>query len=80
MNTLLMLIGLRASALALGVSGQAKAGASLSLLADAIEAGRASDEHMALVAQKLKAGGLSVADWDDVHARIEADQARLHAP
>lgn len=78
--SLVTLIGLRASALALTLGGQQKAGASLYLLSDAIEAGRATDEHMALVAENLKDGKVDTADWDDVATRIVLDQARLHAP
>lgn len=77
--SLLTLIGLRASALAMTNAGQVQAGVALYLLADAIEAGRATDEHMRLVAEKLKAGSIELTDWDDVARRISGDQDRLHS-
>jgi hypothetical protein len=79
-NSLLALIGLRAAALGLAIGGQNKGSAALYSLADAIEAGRASDEHMRTVAEKLKEREITEADWDEVQARTAADQTRLHAP
>ena len=73
----LAVIGLRASALALTLSGQVKAANSLYALADLVEAGRASDAHMELVAEKLKTRDITDADWDDVISRIETDSDRL---
>lgn len=79
MNPVLyILVALRAAALALGLGGQQKTSDALYALADGIEAGRATDEHMALVADKLKARDITAEDWDDVLARIEADAVRLH--
>lgn len=78
-KTTMVLIGLRSSALALLLSGRTKEADRLYALADVIEAGRASDEHMKLVAQKLKdrAGLTDDTWWTDVMSRIEADSARL---
>lgn len=75
----LALVGLRAAALALAIAGQQKASDSLYTLADAAEAGKAIDDHMALVAAKLKERSANDADWTDVVARIEADSARLQS-
>lgn len=75
--SILAIVAIRASASALTLAGDTVGGSKLYLLADAIEAGRATDEHMKLVAEKLKAGPLTAADWDDVLARIEDDYQRL---
>jgi hypothetical protein len=77
MNALLTLIGLRAAALSLGLAGQPKASGALYLLADAVEAGRATEEHLRLVAQKLNTREINDDDFDDVQARIESDSSRL---
>ena len=78
MNLLtLALVAIRSAALALTVAGDSSTGSKLYLVADAIEAGKATDAHMALVAEKLKAGAITEADWADVLARIEADHAAL---
>lgn len=74
---LLAIIGLRAAALALALVGQTKASGALYSLADAAEAGKTVDDHMTLVAEKLKAREVTEEDWNDVAARIEADSARL---
>lgn len=73
----LSIVGLRAAALALSISGQQRAADALYTLADAAEAGKAVDDHMALVAAKLKERPATDEDWDDVVARIEADSKRL---
>jgi hypothetical protein len=79
MNPLVyVLIALRSAALAVGVAGRTRTADSLYAVADAIEAGRATDAHMAQVADKLKARDITDADWDEVVARIETDAARLH--
>lgn len=79
MNPLtLALVGLRAAALALGLQGQSRSSAALNALADAAEAGKAIDDHLAAVAEKLKAGTVTDADWQDVLDRIAEDSARLH--
>lgn len=75
----LVLIGLRSTALALQLQGQQGPGAALILLADGIESGQNVDDHMELIAQKLKAGNASAEDWEDVADRIMADSARLQA-
>lgn len=81
MNPLLIaLVTIRGAALALLVAGDTKTSNALYLVADAIEAGKATDDHMRLVADKLKERDLTQVDWDDVLQRIEADHARLHAP
>ncbi len=75
---MLVVVALRAAALAVGLVGQQKTSDSLYTLADAIDAGRATDEHMRLVAEKLKTRDITDADWDDVLARIASDAGRLH--
>jgi ribosomal protein L12E/L44/L45/RPP1/RPP2 len=70
-------VALRAAALALAIAGDTVSAAKLHLVADAIEAGKATDEHMKLVADKLKERDVTQADWDDVLTRIESDHARL---
>lgn len=78
MNPLtLALIGLRAAALGLELQGQQRSANSLYALADAAEAGKAVDDHMNAVAEKLKDRNATDDDWADVTARIEADSARL---
>lgn len=79
MNALLLLIGLRASAASLALAGQAKLSGTIYLLADAIEAGRATEEHMRLVAEKLSARTSNDEDWNDVMRRIGADSDRLQS-
>ena len=78
-NLILAVIGIRAAALALLLSGNEVASRRMYALADLIEAGRATDEHMKLVADKLKAGAPSDADWDELMTRIEQDHAQLQA-
>lgn len=81
MNPVLVaLVSLRSAALALAIGGNKRASDSLYAVSDAIEAGRATDEHMRLVAEKLKARDLTAMDWDDVEQRIRQDADRLHAP
>lgn len=75
---LIALLALRSAALAATLAGQASTGNALYALADLVESGRATDAHLAEVAEKLKSRELTDADWDDVRARIEADAARLH--
>lgn len=74
---LLAIVGMRAAALALALAGQGRASNALYLLADAAEAGKAVDDHLNAVAEKLKTRTANDADWVDVAARIEADSARL---
>lgn len=73
----LALVGLRAAALALDLQGENRSAKSLYALADATEAGKDVDAHMAAVAEKLKDRSATDEDWADVSARIEADSARL---
>lgn len=73
----LAIVGLRAAALALLVAGDTRSSERLYTLADLVEAGKATDDHMALVAEKLKQRELTDADWDDVMSRINADSAGL---
>ena len=75
---LLAVVGLRAAALGIGIGGRPGTGNALFAVADAVEAGVLTDEHMKLVAQKLKDGALKASDWDDVMQRIGIDRARLH--
>jgi hypothetical protein len=78
-NALLTLIGLRAAALSLSLSGQPKAAGAVYLLADAVEQGRATEEHMRLVAAKLNTREINDDDFDEVQARIEGDSSRLQS-
>jgi hypothetical protein len=81
------IVGLRAAGLALLLSSgennsekarkAQKINQSLYLLADLLEAGKATDEHMAAIAEKLKNREITKEDWDDVFARIKTDSARL---
>lgn len=59
------------------VSKDSQIGASLSKLADGIEAGVNVDAHMANVATALKSG--APRDWDEVHSRISSDHALLQS-
>jgi hypothetical protein len=77
--TALTIIGLRAAALALALTGNQKAANSLYLLADAAEAGLNIDAHMKAVGEKLKSRTVNDADWEDVNARIDADFAHLQS-
>jgi hypothetical protein len=76
-NLTLAIIGLRASALALLLSGNTVAANRMYALADLVEAGRATDEQMRLVAEILKNGGPTDADWDALMTSIEAGHAAL---
>lgn len=79
--TTLILIALRASALGLSLApGGMKTANNLYLLADVLEAGKATDAHMAEIAEKLKARDVTDDDWTDVMARIEQHSARLQSP
>jgi hypothetical protein len=79
-TTTLILIALRAAALGLSlVPGRTKTADNLYLLADVIEAGKLTDDHMREVAEKLKAREINDDDWADVMARIEEHSARLQA-
>lgn len=79
MNSLLALIGLRSAALGLSLAGQTKLAGSLYLLADAVEAGRATEAHLQEVAAKLNSREVNDNDWDDVMRRIQIDSARLQS-
>lgn len=63
--------------MALELQGQERTSNALYALADAAEAGKAVDEHMKAVAEKLKDRDATDEDWADVVARIEADSDRL---
>lgn len=58
-----------------GLQGNAKIESILSRIADGIESGHNVDQHLAGVAIAVKSGAPQ--DWDNLHARIEADSARL---
>lgn len=73
---LLIVRGLASVALA---TGQTATAASLNLLADAYEAGKNVDAHMALVAERLRSGPLTDAHFADVTQRIQEDSAALQA-
>lgn len=76
----LALVAVRGVALSLGLTGNTKIADGLYALADAAEAGRNVDAHMAAVAEKLKARASTPEDWAEVVTAIEADNARLMAP
>lgn len=76
----ILLVSLRSAALAVDLAGRSSTADALYGVADAVEAGKATDEHMALVAEKLKSRDITDADWNDVMGRIEADSARLQSP
>lgn len=59
------------------LNGQQKTSDALFALADAAEAGKAVDEHMKLVAEKLKDRDATDEDWADVIDRINRDGDRL---
>lgn len=75
----IVLVALRAAALSLSIAGEKRTSDSLYTLSDLVEAGRITDDHMRLVAEKLRERDLTKLDWDDVIARATADSARLHA-
>lgn len=75
----LALLALRAAALAANLAGRSSTASALYSLADLVESGRATDAHMAEIAEKLKSRELTDADWSDVANRIHADSARLHS-
>lgn len=78
MNPLtLLLIAIRGTALALELQGQSRSSSALYAVADAAEAGKNVDDHLAAIAEKLKDRSASDEDWQDVTDRIEADSARL---
>lgn len=77
--TTLILIALRASALSVALAGRAKTADHLYLLADVIEAGKATDDHMREVAEKLKSREINDDDWIDVLARIEQHSSTLQS-
>jgi L-ascorbate metabolism protein UlaG (beta-lactamase superfamily) len=78
-SLVLAIIGLRAVALSLFLAGDTKSSERLYLLADLVEAGKATDEHMSAVAEKLRSRTITDADWDELFQRIEADRERLHS-
>lgn len=75
--TLLALIAIRSAATIAQASGDLKTANMLRLVADTVEAGAATDEHLRLVAEKLRSRDLTEADWEDVLSRIERDRAKL---
>lgn len=78
--TTLILIALRSAALGLSLApGQDKMANNLYLLADVIEAGKATDAHMAEIAEKLKSRSVTDDDWSDVMERIEKHSATLQS-
>ena len=72
-----LLISLRSAALAIDLAGRSSTADTLYSVADAVESGRATEEHMKLVAEKLKTRDVTDADWSEVLGRIEADSAEL---
>lgn len=78
-STSIGVVSLRALGLALSLAGDDKGAAVAYGLADLVASGQATDAHMQAVADKLRAGPLTAADWDDLAARISADRAALDA-
>jgi hypothetical protein len=76
---LIALISLRTLANIALAGGRSAEAAAVNGIADAIESGRATDAHLAMIADKLKVRQLTAEDWADVRSRIDADAARLHA-
>lgn len=74
------LVSVRSTALAADLAGRGILADQLYTFADALEAGRATEEHMKLVAEKLKTRAITDADMAEVMARIDADSAELRAP
>lgn len=61
----------------LTVAGQDSLGKLFYNLGKLAESGGDVEAHMAGIKAKLDAGPVTDADWDDVHARIDADQAAI---
>lgn len=80
MNLTLTLIGLRGLALLSLLSGKTKLSDTLYLTADLVAAGKATDEQLQLVADKLASRRLEENDWVDVYERINQSRDVLHAP
>lgn len=76
---LLAVVTLRAAALAASLAGRHHQAEALYAAADLVASGKAVDEHMQGVADKLAAGDVTEQDWANVKARILADSERLHA-
>lgn len=76
----LAMIGVRAAALALNISGNSQAAFALYTLADAAEAGKNVEAHMARVAEKLKSRASQRSDWEEVANAIKEDTTLLDAP
>lgn len=76
---LLGVVGLRASALAALLAGQVKLSAQLYQLADFVEAGVITDEHMKEVADKLATRNAEDADFADVLDRIQKHRDEFHS-
>lgn len=75
----LILIALRAAALGLGLSGSNnRRSEQLYQIADLVEAGALTDEHMKDVADLLKDRNSTDADFENVLDRIKAHRAELH--
>lgn len=77
---IIALVSVRTAALAADLAGRGTLADQLYGFADAVDAGRATDEHMRLVAEKLKSRAITDADMAEVMARIDADSAELRAP
>lgn len=77
---IIALVSLRTTALAADLAGRGTLADQLYSFADAVDAGRATEEHMKLVAEKLKTRAITDADMAEVMARIDADSAELRAP
>jgi hypothetical protein len=75
-----LLIGLRTAALAIDLAGRAGTADQLYALSDALAAGRATEAHMAKVAELLKSREVNDTDIARVLAEIDASSAELRAP
>ena len=78
-KNIVLVIGIRAAALATLLAGKVAEANRLYALADLIDAGSVTDADMAAVAELLKSREVVDADWDQAFANIRAAQARLHA-
>lgn len=72
---LLAVVALRSLAQLYALQGNTKAAGAMQFTANAVEAGRAVDEHMRNVAAALNDD--SLVSWDDVHNRIAVESNEL---
>lgn len=75
-----LLVALRGSAMGLSIGGRPKTAEAFYNIADAIESGRATDEHLRTIAEKLKNRHSTEDDWVTWSAQLDKDIERLHGP